>query len=153
MVRLLAALQQISWPSLCIACAIAAATLSGCGPSEPFSMVPVSGKVTYEDGSLIEAERISVTFVSQTPPLDKKTFPRPAQASVNVADGTFDSVLHPSGADGIVAGKHKIKIQAFGPNDVPSPAVPEEYTDPATTPILVDSSESPFHFKIKKPSP
>jgi hypothetical protein len=47
--------------------------LAGCGGSQPFSTVPVSGKVMYEDGSLIPAPQIQVMFVPQVPPVDKKT--------------------------------------------------------------------------------
>jgi hypothetical protein len=38
-------------------------TGAGCGTSEmPFDIVPVHGKVTYDDGSLIPADSILVAF-------------------------------------------------------------------------------------------
>ena len=38
------------------------ASVSGCGSKVPFEIVPVHGKVSYEDGSLIPADSILVTF-------------------------------------------------------------------------------------------
>ncbi|MEM8680805.1 MAG: hypothetical protein AAGF97_15760, partial [Planctomycetota bacterium] len=64
----------------------------GCSDSNPFTQVKVAGKVTYEDGTPIPAERIRVWFKSQSPPLDGETHPRPASALVNVEDGTFEGV-------------------------------------------------------------
>ena len=53
--------------------------IAGCGGSkDPFSYVKVKGKVTYADGSLIPAQRIKLTFNSELPPLDAKTYPSPA---------------------------------------------------------------------------
>ena len=37
--------------------------LAGCGNEEPFDYVKVSGRVTYEDGSLIPAEHLMLEFV------------------------------------------------------------------------------------------
>ena len=68
---------------------------AGCGSSDPFDYARVSGKVTYDDGSLIPAARITVTFLSQAPAVDAKTHPRPGMAEVNTADGTFDIVYAP----------------------------------------------------------
>ena len=66
---------------------------AGCGSQEPFAMQKVSGKITYDDGTLIPSEGnyLRLTFYPQTPSLDSKTHPRPATAEVNLKDGTFSS--------------------------------------------------------------
>ena len=53
--------------------------LAGCGGGDPFSYVKVSGKVTYDDGSRIAAPEIKLTFYPLAPPVDSKTYPRPAR--------------------------------------------------------------------------
>jgi hypothetical protein len=124
--------------------------LSGCS-DEPFDYVNVAGKVTYEDGSLIPAERIQVTFLSQSGPLDAKTHPRPGLAEVNVADGTFDVVTSHKFGDGVVPGKHKVLVVAVDMNGSPLPVIPREYASARQTPHEVDTADTPFHFKVRKP--
>jgi hypothetical protein len=130
---------------------IGAPILIGCGPSEPFDYVKVAGKVTYDDGSVIPAERLQVIFVSQAPPLDAKTQPRPGHAEVNVADGTFDTVTSHKYGDGLVPGKHKVQVIAMDKMQRPTKAVPKLYESPATTPLIVDTADAPFHIQIAKP--
>lgn len=122
--------------------------ISGCGSSEPFDYVPASGKVTYEDGSLIPV-RVRVVFTSQQPPVDGKRFPRPASALPD-DQGYFPVVSSLRYDDGIVPGKNKVSIIYEGKQ--PERYIPREYSNPDTTPIEVDSKDSPFEFKIKKPS-
>lgn len=129
------------------------AAVTGCGGSDPFDYVPVSGKVTYEDGTRIP-DRLQVTFVPQTPPIDKKTYPRHGLAEIN-DDGTFDRVTSYKPGDGIVPGRHKVLVQAFTKDDDASDAVPPEYNDIDKTPLEIDtadySPDKPFHFQIAKP--
>ncbi len=123
-------------------------SLSGCGHHEPFGYVKVQGKVSYEDGSLIPARRLVVRFISQAPSPDVKIVPRPGDGEVNVKTGTFAKVTSHTPGDGIVPGEHKVIIvgEVRG-------LVPTEYTDVATTPLTVNSNDSPFDIKVKKPSP
>ena len=46
---------------------LALAGLCGCGGSDPFPYVKVKGTITYDDGSLIPADRIELRFISQAP--------------------------------------------------------------------------------------
>jgi hypothetical protein len=124
--------------------------LLGCS-DEPFDYVKVSGKVTYEDGSLIAAERIQVTFLSQSGPLDAKTHPRPGLAEVNVDDGTFEEVTSHKFGDGVVPGKHKVLVVATDMNGSPLPVIPPAYANAKQTPHEVDTADTPFHFKVRKP--
>ena len=123
----------------------------GCGSGEPFDYVVVTGKVTYEDDSLIPADFIRITFVSQAPPVDPKTHPRPGQAEVNVADGTFNTVTTHKYGDGAVRGRHKVLIESLDARQNRTAAVSSEYSDRERTPIEVDTADAPFHFKVRKP--
>ena len=55
------------------ACLIA---IAGCGPSQPYKTVAVSGKVTYDDGTPIPGKRIMVTFLPQVTNKNAKEYPR-----------------------------------------------------------------------------
>ena len=61
--------------------------LAGCGEKDPFSYQKVSGKVSYEDGSLIAAPAIHVIFYPLAKSEDAKKWPPNGVAYVDVADG------------------------------------------------------------------
>lgn len=127
-------------------------TVSGCGEGGPFEYVPVSGKVTYEDGSLIEADSIRLGFTALDYPGDITLRPRPAKASLNVADGTFDCVTSYKYADGLVPGKHRVAIVPLGKNGrLLNKSVPREVMNSARSPLIVDTADTPFHIKVPKP--
>ncbi len=123
----------------------------GCGSDNPFPQVQVSGTIAYEDGSLIPAEMIILKFEPLAPALDEKTFPRSGMSYVNVGDGTFDVVTSHKYADGIVRGKHRVLVVASTASGQPTDVVPPEYIDSEKTPLIVDTTDSPFEFKIRKP--
>jgi len=127
--------------------------LAGCGGSQPFSTVPVSGKVMYEDGSLIPAPQIQVMFVPQVPPVDKKTYPRPGLAYVNPKDGTFANVTSHQPGDGVVVGRAKVVIKTLDERGNPTAHVPKAYQEVSTTPLEVEVSQQnrEFVLKVKKP--
>ena len=56
--------------------AVSIGVLAGCGSGNPWDPVQVSGKITYEDGSIIPVGGMKLYFAPQTPPIDSKTFPR-----------------------------------------------------------------------------
>ncbi len=100
------------------------ACIAGCS-KEPFQHVQISGKVTYEDGSLIPAELIELTFQPMADAIDAKTHPRPGRAEVDVATGEFSRVTTHKPGDGVVAGSHKVKITAYDESQGVSKAIPE----------------------------
>ncbi len=120
-------------------------TFCGCGSSE---YVKISGRVTYEDGSLIPGERIELVFypgeVVRTESVadGSKKSPRPGRAAVNSGDGTFDTVTTLRYGDGIMPGKYRVVVQGGG--------IPREYTSASTTPLIVDTKDSPFTLLVKK---
>jgi len=109
--------------------------------------------VTYDDGSLIPADRIRLMFLSQAPPVDPKVSPRAGAALVDVKTGGFDSAQTYVAKDGIIAGEHKVVIQCFSGNQMRMDLVPAEYGDPKKTPLTVQTSQSPFELKVRKPAP
>lgn len=125
--------------------------LLGCGSSDPFSYVPVSGTVKYDDDELIEADYITVTFHPLEGTIDKKTRPRAADANVNVADGTFEEATSHKFGDGIVPGRHKITVRAFDADMNELPIIPKSYTLVAKTPLEANANESPFDVRVPKP--
>lgn len=135
----------------CIIASLAVTFTLGCR-KDPYPCVKVSGKVTYEDGSLIPAERIRIQFVSQTPPIDPKTTPKTGTAEASKSTGIFDSATTFVPGDGIIVGEHKVVIQCIRKGLLTHDLVLEEYSDLAKTPLVVRSGESPFDFKLRKPA-
>jgi hypothetical protein len=121
---------------------IAVAVVSGCNSDMPFDVVPVQGKVTYEDGSLIKADSILVTFNPVKSEEHGKLVPPGGQTYLNVQDGTFSAVSSRRANDGVVAGRHKVVVVSFknrsGGNPVPTDAVPADYRKVSTTPLEID---------------
>src|SRR5690606_16771513 len=75
--------------------------LAGCSDGNPFDYVPVSGRLTYEDGAPIPAGGMRIGFtVMDVAPKDG-AFPRPAEAVVD-AQGNFSSVTSYKPGDGLM---------------------------------------------------
>lgn len=127
----------------------AAMVALGCTETTPYGVVPVSGKITYEDGTVIPADEMILNFRSMETPIDPKTHPRTGMCRVRVEDGTFDSVTTYAHADGVIRGKHKVSVGVRGANGLV--VVPKEYTSELTTPLIVDAADAPFDFRIAKP--
>lgn len=120
----------------------------GCGSSgKPFDIVPVEGKVTYEDGTPIPG--VYVQFVPQTPALDPKTHPRPGVAEI-ADDGTIEDVTTYEYGDGIVPGEHKVIVKP-GKSKEQRNSVSPKYNNVRTTPLTVNTADIPFDIKIEKP--
>jgi len=132
-------------PSFGLVSAVLLCGVIGCGGSEPFKLLPVSGKVAYEDGSLISAPRIEVVFEPQAGPIDPKTHPRPGRAEVNPTDGTFAEATSHKYGDGVVVGKHKVKVITYDKKETPT----ELRVTPAE--IEVGPGKTKFEFHVKKP--
>jgi hypothetical protein len=131
---------------------LALVSLAGCGGStDPFSYVKESGKITFTDGTLIPAARIQVIFRSETPPADPKFNPPLGIAEVNVADGTYDTIMSHT-HEGVVPGKHKVIVKCTDAKDRPmSTLIGTEYGDVAKTPLEADTSNpASFTFTVKK---
>jgi hypothetical protein len=128
--------------------------LSGCGEKSPYTVAPVSGKVTYEDGSPIPGTDVQIMFVPQTPPVSAKEYPRPASGSVSLADGSFECMTTNQYGDGATVGPQKVLVLSINEQGKPSGAVPAEYANVGQTPLTADVSagHGPYSFKIEKPN-
>ena len=126
--------------------------LAGCGDeAPPFEFAPVTGKVTYEDGSPLQGKYQIINF---TPvgikPVDGQYAP-PASAKIE-PDGTFK--LASGQEDGAVVGQHKITLVVFdeyGPS--PKSMISKEYNDLSSTPLARDVKSGSNEFndlKVKR---
>jgi hypothetical protein len=115
--------------------------------------VRISGTVTYDDGSLIPAKQLFVQFEPQQESIDGRQFPRPGQAQVSTADGTFGAPTTYAPGDGVVAGEHKVVVEALNEHGFPDYSYfPKEYSDPATTPLRIEvGPERTFKLEVPKP--
>jgi hypothetical protein len=134
-----------------LASALTLAAVSGCGSSKPYPVQKVSGKITYEDGSLIPAQIIRLVFVPQTPPVDPKTPPKMGRTEVDVKSGSFSDATTFVRADGIIRGEHKVFVQCIVNGVQSRKLIPQEYASAEKTPLKVKTSDSPFDLKVPKP--
>ena len=127
------------------------ALLPGC-TKDPFAYVPVSGKVTYDDGSKIR-EAMELRFLAQSPSPETKAYPRPGAAVVNGQTGEYKSVTTYHLGDGLMPGKHKVAVLGHRGRPLPADVVPPEYADFDQTPLLLDTADKEtFNLKIRKPA-
>lgn len=120
--------------------------IAGCGQGGPFKYVKVSGRVTFEDGEPLS--RGQLVFDPQAEPVGD-AHPRVGIVAVN-EDGTFGNPTSHKPGDGVVPGKHKLTIQ-YATDEAGNSLVPREYTSVATTPLEVDTADSPFEIVIPRP--
>lgn len=123
----------------------------GCGSDEPFDYIQVQGTVTYEDGTPLPASGLQLVFESQDVKPVGDLHPLPGKASVD-ASGDFSQVTSHKFGDGLVPGKHKVSL-AYATDQQGKLLVPEEYTHPSTTPLVVDTATLPLVIKVPKPTP
>ncbi len=118
-------------------------------------LAPVSGKVAYDDGSLIPGARIQLVFLPVTQVSEGEPKPRPSIADVNVKTGQFDHMSTFVQGDGATVGKHRIMVTVLGPDGKLNGAVPKVFSDPATTPLMVEveNRRNSIHFELPKPQP
>ena len=130
--------------------------LGGCGGSEPFALVSVTGKITYEDGSLIPGDRVMVGFV----PVDRKTLGKDvfsgSQGELDVQTGAIVGVTTHKYADGTMAGRYKVTVAAVKNGgagvQVFTTSVPERYQQPQTTPLACEVARGrPIVLTVAKP--
>ena len=110
---------------------------SGCGGGNPYKTVPVSGKVTFDDGSLIEAPELTILFKPQVKNVDAKTYARDGSATVKVSDGTFSCATTYDYGDGLIPGEHKVAVQPMKDGVPARGIVPDRYLDVETSPIVI----------------
>ena len=130
---------------------------SGCGSDVPYSIVPVHGTVTYEDGSNIKADLLMLAFEPADFERSEGKVPPAGQTEVDVSSGVFQSVSSYRPNDGLAVGRHRVLVAAFragkGGRRIPLPAVPSHYTQASTTPIEVEITAPNQELEIKVTKP
>jgi hypothetical protein len=130
-----------------------AVVIRGCfsGSDDPFRYMKVSGKVCYEDGSLIPAKRLVVTFIPAETVSENKKFARPGLATVDDTTGEFRSATTRKPNDGIVFGRHRVVLSVSDREPLPDDVVPAVYKDQTKSPLEVDTRKQPFDIRIARP--
>ncbi len=118
----------------------------GCGSGSPYTYQKVEGRISYEDGTPLPGS-VVLRFVAQDAPTVAGAVPRPAMANAD-AQGRFDCVTSYKYGDGLIKGKHKVAIEV---SPDAKPIVPKEYTNAATSPLIIDTANTPLEIKVPKP--
>ena len=130
---------------------------TGCGNKLPYSIVPVHGSVTYEDGSKIKADILMLAFEPSNFERSEGMVPPAGQTEVDIGTGTFESVSSYRPNDGLAVGRHRVLVAAFragkGGRRIPLPAVPSHYSQASTTPIEVEITAPNQELEIKVTKP
>jgi hypothetical protein len=133
-----------------IGCLVAIAPMAGCGESE--GMVPVTGSVKFEDGSIPKGQASGyVEFAPAGGTLASKG----ATGIIDKKTGEFELYTIKPG-DGVLPGKYTVTLRVnatYPPRpDGSSSVVPLEYTTSENTPLSadVDASRTRFDFTIPK---
>ena len=140
----------------CAGLAVSGLVLAKLSPREdgdPYTYRRVSGTTLYEDGQVIPAEVLTLTFIPLVPPQSPRIHPRPGFALVDPKTGAFQSTTSRKPGDGLVKGGHKVLISGDNRLPLPDDIVPLEYADFKTTPLEVDTKTGTFHLKVKRPAP
>ena len=128
--------------------AVVVACLGCRGSDAPFEYIPIRGKLTYEDGSIIPASGIVLRFIVQDVETTGVVHPRPAGANLN-AEGVFDCVTSYKYGDGLIPGKHRVTLN-YATDEQGNLLVPKEYTL-VTSPLIIDTADAPLEIKVPKP--
>ncbi len=128
----------------------------GCSSAEdqPFPIVPVTGTVTFSDGTVPKGQFATIRFEPDGISKRGKLSPNPSSGEIR-EDGSF--TLKYRAQDGAIVGRHKVTISILakyppGPND--PQVISENYKDASTTPLKAEvkaSDDNVFHFKVEKP--
>jgi hypothetical protein len=120
--------------------------LAGCSKS-PLDLVPVTGTLTYEDGTVPVGELRVVRF-EPVGGFQSRTGPRAATAELK-DDGSFTAMtLRPD--DGVVPGEYKIALVFFKSRGSMEPILPDEYRQSDKTPLapVTVKADGKNHFEL-----
>lgn len=132
-------------------------SIGGCRDATPLPLEEVRGTVTYDDGSLIKADKIRIVFEPQGIEAKGKVAPRAAEAYAEASTGAFGELTTWKYGDGALVGRHKVVVTSLQldkrGNGEPTKAVPPVYQQAETTPLeveVVEGGENVFPLKIVK---
>ena len=119
----------------------------GCSDARP-GLAPVSGKVTYADGSVPTGEVATIRF-EPAGDLNAKNV-QPASGTIQ-PDGTFNLMTHKPD-DGALVGDYKVTFVIYKTYKGREPVLAKMFTDRATTPhsATVKPGKNYFEFSVGK---
>ncbi len=133
---------------------------AGCGQSNPYGTVKVSGKLVYEDGTAWTTPGTTLVFLSQKAPIDPKTYPRAGNAVIE-SDGSFNNVTTYAYGDGVIKGSCKVILSLR--KETPDGNGSDMYTDAEIakivnpkylsendTPLVLDITGGKIEIKVAK---
>jgi hypothetical protein len=133
--------------------ALAALAACGCRKVAQAPTIPVSGKVTYEDGSLVPANQMELKFVTTQPELySQKDYPLAATARVDTRDGTFQEMTTWEHGDGVIAGEYDVEVLRYGDEKNPGGYEAKVYRGEQVWPsrVTVAPDKREFHITIPR---
>lgn len=140
-----------SWTRLLASTAIAtfACAFSGCGGSE-FNLVPVTGKVTFADPAVLQAEIKTINFVPKELGGGGKGG---KAANGNIQDdGTF-KLMTMVPDDGAFPGDYRVEIHVFKTYRGREVMIDPKYDKAGTTPLtatIKEGDKNHFEFTVEK---
>lgn len=129
--------------------------LAGCAPT-PFALGQVTGKVTYEDGTVIPCDRLVVTFHPVERAQVGKDVASFAQAEMNAKTGEILFVTTFKARDGAPLGRHKVTVLALKMNNYGGASngnVGKEFESPANTPLECEIKAGSNQLSLTVPPP
>lgn len=128
------------------ALAAGAALFSGCGKPERLPTIPVSGKVTYEDGSLVPANGMELRLLTPQKLIDEG-YPVAATARIDTRDGKFTEATTWEHGDGVMAGEHEVEVVRTGDEKDPGGIQAKAYRGDRVWPkkVSVDPDKPDSH--------
>jgi hypothetical protein len=137
----------------CLAALALLTIVAGCG-GEPFSFVPVRGRVTYRDNTPIPAEKLMVRLVPLNPAHNGKDVAPDATGKADPKDGAFAGVTSRTPLDGVVPGQYRVMVMALTKDERPNGAVPPKYLSATESPLLIEVTREKHEFpqlQVEKP--
>ncbi len=140
---------------------LALCCFAGCSDGDPFPLEQITGKVTYSDGSLIDAKMIKIICKSIDVEAVGKKSPRGARGVVDPETGQIEKISTWKTGDGVICGRNKVAIVPleFGKGIDPMGrharrALAEKYFSTDTSPLeieVVSGGENHFELTVEKP--
>jgi DNA-binding NarL/FixJ family response regulator len=123
--------------------------VSGMRASDIPKTEPVHGQVLYEDGSTLPAGICELMFHSLAAPTQGRI--RLGRGVLEGQKGELQRVCYDAKFPGLPPGEYKVTVRLPGQVPLPEYIAAAKYGDPATTPLVVDTTLERFVLKIKKP--
>lgn len=111
----------------------------------------VRGTVAYEDGTLLPATSLVVSFMPQGDAKASQRYERPGLAEVNCGTGAFEITMSYRGGWDTSAGMCKATLRSGDLQPLPTNVASPDYGDFAKTPLSVDTKASPIQLRVRKP--